>query len=380
MIKKIRFVDPEITKKEKENLNKAINSGWLSDGPFVERLEKKFCSVLKSKHSISVNNGTNAILLILMYLNFKKGDEIIVPSFCYISPIHMLKIMGLVPVPIDIKLDNLQINADKISDKITKKTKAILLIHNYGSICEMEKVKKIAKKKSLFVIEDVSEVLFSKYNKHFVGNSGWYQKDKHLSYASLHASKTLISGEGGIIMTNSKIISSKLKILRNHGQKGNKAYFYEMTGGNFRLSNLLASVGYSQLLRFNGIVKKKKKIDNYYKKKLGKNSNFTFMKDPKNFESIKWGFPILFKKQKDKENIIKILNKNSTISRPGFYSLNKLKHLGIFKNNATSRSDFINSEIATNNVLVLPMHNKLKMNDINEICKKILNYFKNIKR
>ena len=375
MNKEIRFVDPSVTKLEKKNLNKAFKSGWLSHGPYVQKFEKRFCTLLNSKYSISVNNGTNAILLILMTLNFKRGDEILVPSFCYISPIHMLKILGLVPVPVDIELNNLQINADQIEKKITKKTKAILLIHNYGSVCDLKKIKKIAKKKSLYIIEDVSEVLFSKLNNKFIGNCNWYDNEKIVSYASLHASKTLIAGEGGIIITNSKKISLKLKLLRNHGQKG-KPYFYEMIGGNFRLSNLLASIGYSQLLRVNEIIKKKQIINSIYEKKLKKKNKFLLMSDPKNFKSIKWGFPILLKKQKDKENIMKILNRNSTLCRPGFYSLSKLKHLKIFKNKLTSKLDFRNAEIAAKNVIVLPMHSKIKVNDVNKICKEILDYFK----
>jgi perosamine synthetase len=379
-MKKIKFVDPLVGKFEKVHLNRALKSGWLSFGPFVENFENKISKFMKVKNCISVNNGTNAMLLILMYLNLKKGDEVIVPSFCYISPIHMLKLMGLVPIPVDISLDNLQIDTNEINKKISKKTKAILLIHNYGTICNLQKVKKIAQKRDLFIIEDISEVLFSKQNKNFVGDCYWYKKEKIISYASLHASKTITAGEGGIILTNSKKISSKLKILRNHGQKSKRPYFYEMTGGNFRLSNLLASIGYSQLLRLNSIINKRKVIDNFYKKKLSQNSYFSLMKEPLNFKSIKFGFPLLFKKKRHKENIMKILNKDSTLSRPGFYTLNKLKHLNIYKNNLTFKKDFINSEIATNNVLVLPMHNKLKMNDINEICIKILSYFKNIKR
>ena len=375
MNKEIRFVNPSVTKLENKNLNKAFKSGWLSHGPYVEKFEKKFCKLLNSKYSISVNNGTNAILLILMTLDFKRGDEILVPSFCYISPIHMLKILGLVPVPVDIELSNLQMNVDQIEKKISKKTKAILLIHNYGSICDLKKIKKVAKKKSLYIIEDVSEVLFSKQDNNFVGNCNWFNSEKIISYASLHASKTLIAGEGGIIITNSKKISFKLKVLRNHGQKG-KPYFYAMTGGNFRLSNLLASISYSQLLRVREIIKKKQILNAIYKEELSNNIRFSLMTDPKNFKSIKWGFPILLKKQKDRENIMKLLNRNSTLCRPGFYSLNKLKHLNIFKNKLTSKLDFKNAEIANKNVIVLPMHSKIKVNDVNKICKEILDYFK----
>ena len=374
---KINFVDPSVTQVEKKNLNKALKGGWLSFGPYVKNLENKICKITKVKNCISVNNGTNAILLILMSLNFKRGDEVIVPSFCYISPVHMLKLMGLVPVPVDIELDNLQISTDKIEKKISKKTKAILLIHNYGSICNLQKVKKIAQKKNLFIIEDISEVLLSKQNNNYVGNCCWYNKEKIISYASLHASKTLIAGEGGIIMTNSKKISSKLRIFRNHGQKGKKAYFYEMTGGNFRLSNLLASIGFSQLLRLNEIMRKKKKLDNCYKRNLSKNSNLSLMEEPKKFSSIKFGFPILFKKKNVRDKIMKILNKNSTLCRPSFYSLNRLKHLNIYRNKKSNKQDFKKAEIATDNVMVLPIHNNLGTKEVDSICSKINNYFKN---
>jgi perosamine synthetase len=371
----LRFVDPLITKIEKKNLNKMINSGWFSSGPFVEKFEKKLSRIMDVKFSISVNNGTNAILLILMSLNLKRGDEIIVPSFCYISPIHMLKILGLKPVPVDIDLDNLQIDPSQISKKINKKTKAILLIHNYGSTCDIKKITEIAQKKKLFIIEDISEIILSKKHQYFVGNCRGYNKEKYISYSSFHVSKTIICGEGGMIMTNSRKISLKLKTLRNHGQKTDRPYVYNMIGGNFRLSNLLASIGYSQLLRFNEIIKKKRKINSYYEQNLSKNQNFSLMSDPLNFSPVRWGFPILFKKKKDRDKIMKILNQKSTICRPGFYALNKLKYLKIYQSKNSSKKDFTNAEIATKNILVLPMHNKLRDHELKFICSKINSYF-----
>ena len=150
-----------------------------------------------------------------------------------------------------------------------------------------------------------------------------------------------------------------------------------MTGGNFRLSNLLASIGYSQLLRLNEILQKKKKLDNCYKKNLSKNSNLSLMEEPKKFSPIKFGFPILFKKEGVRDKIMKILNRNSTLCRPSFYSLNRLKHLNIYKNKKSSKQDFKKAEIATDNVLVLPIHNNLGTKEVASICLKINNYFKN---
>ena len=146
-MKKINFASPVIGRLEKKNILKAINSRWLAKGIYVEKLEKRFCQILKSKYSISVNNGTNAMLLILMHLGIKRNDEIIVPSLCYVSPIHMIKLIGAVPIVTDINLETFQINYKKIEKKISKKTKAILMIHNYGGLCDCEKIHKIALRK-----------------------------------------------------------------------------------------------------------------------------------------------------------------------------------------------------------------------------------------
>ena len=117
-------------------------------------------------------------------------------------------------------------------------------------------------------------------------------------------------------------------------------------------------------------------MNSIYEKRLSKNKNFSLMQDPNNFLPVRWGFPILFKKQKDRNNIMKILNTKSILCRPGFYSLNKLKHLNIYKNESSLKKDFKNAEIATKNVLVLPMNNKLKNSELNFICSKIKDYFK----
>ena len=119
-MKKINFASPVIDNVEKINILKALKSGWLAKGAYVERLEKRICQVLKSKYSISVNNGTSAMLLILMHLKIKRNDEIIVPSLCYVSPIHMIKLMGALPIVADVNLKTFQIDYKKIIQLVKK--------------------------------------------------------------------------------------------------------------------------------------------------------------------------------------------------------------------------------------------------------------------
>ena len=191
-MKNINFAEPLIGFKEKRNIIDAINSKWLGKGKYVEEFEKKFSKTLNVKNSISVNNGTNAFLLILMHLKIKPGDEIIVPSLCYISPIHMIKLLGATPIIADVNSDSYQICPINIQKKISKKTKAILMIHNYGSVCEYKDICKVANKKGIQIIEDMSETIFSKINNIFLG-SNKSKKTKIISFSSLHSTKTITS-------------------------------------------------------------------------------------------------------------------------------------------------------------------------------------------
>ncbi len=365
-MKKINFAEPFTGKLEKKYLNDALNSGWISKGPYVEKFENNFSKVMGCKFSVSVNNGTNALLLILLSLDLKKNDEIIVPSLCYISPIHMLRMLKIKIVPVAVDINTFQIDHHKIEKKITKNTKAILTIHNFGGISDIKKIENIAKKNNIILIEDISETLLSKDKKKYVGVNNDLKLTK-LSFSSLHATKTITTGEGGIIFLNNKILSDKIKNIRDHGIKDSKRYLYHRLGGNFRISNLLAAIGYAQLRRINQIKKKKKFINNYYVDNLINNKNIKFQKDPKNFTLIKWGFPIIVKNLKIRNKLINHLNKKSTICRPSFLSLNYMQHLGFKKND----KEFKSARYLQDRILILPMHINLSSQNLNYICKTI---------
>ncbi len=370
-MKKINFASPVIDKVEKTNILKALSSGWLAKGAYVEKLEKRICQVLKSKYSISVNNGTNAMLLILMHLGIKRNDEIIVPSLCYVSPIHMIKLIGAVPIVADVDLETFQINYNKIEKRISKKTKAILMIHNYGGLCNCEKIHKIALKYNLTIIEDFSESLLSKFDNKFLGGQQKNSKLKIISFSSLHATKSLTTGEGGIITTNSKKTCLNIKNLRDHGVNKFKTYHYNQIGGNFRLSNILAAIGYSQLSRVNQIIKKKREINNLYIKNLKNIEGIKLQKDLTKSDPIKWGFPIKLRSSISAKRTMRGLNKINIKAIPSFVSFNKFKYLKIYHNKNNNKSDFKNSELLQNSLIILPLNLKLTKNDIIFICKNI---------
>jgi len=367
---KINFAEPFVGKLENAYIKNAIESKWLGKGKFVNQFENNFSKIIKSNYCISTNNGTNACLLILMHLKIKPGDEIIVPSMTYISPIHMIKLLGGTPIVVDVDKDTFQVDIKKITKKITKKTKAILIIHNYGGICDYSSIINTIKDKKITIIEDFSETCLSKIKNKFVG-ANFIKGLNLISFCSLHSTKTITTGEGGIILTDSKKNYLNIVNLRDHGVHKTKAYVYNQIGGNFRLSNILAAIGCAQLKRIDFIIQKKITLNKMYQKYLSKNKSIRFQKDPKSKNIIKWSFPIKCSNKLLANKIINFLNMQRTVVRPSFKSLDRFKYLKLVNKNKNKKSDFINSKILDENVVLLPMHLNLTNNSVKLICNSI---------
>jgi perosamine synthetase len=245
------------------------------------------------------------------------------------------------------------------------------MVHNFGGLCDCENIYKIAQKYNLTIIEDFSESLLSKFNNKFLGGQQKNSKLKIISFSSLHATKTITTGEGGIITTNSQKTCFNIKNLRDHGINKYKAYHYKQIGGNFRLSNILAAMGYAQLSRVNQIIKKKREINNLYIKNLKNIEGIKLQKDLIESNPVKWGFPVRLHNSFYVKKIIRELKKINIKAIPAFISFNKFKYLKIYYNKNNNKSDFKNSELLQNSLVVLPLNLKLTKNDIIFICKNI---------
>ena len=170
---KTPLFEPSIGKEEKINVLDCISSNWIgSKGKYIEKFEKKFSSYVKSRHAITVNNGTAALHLSLLALDIKKGDEVIVPTFTYIAPVNAIKYVGADVVFVDSKLETCQLDESKLQEVISKKTKALILPHLYGQIAEIEKIKKFCDRKKIYLIEDSAEAYGCFYKRKHVGTFG----------------------------------------------------------------------------------------------------------------------------------------------------------------------------------------------------------------
>ena len=224
----------------KSKLDEAIlrvaESQYFILGPEVQKMEEEFCDYLKCKHAIGVSSGTDALLLALMAIDLKPGDEVIVPTYSFFATAGVVSRLNAVPVLTDIDPVTFNIDPDEVKKKITKKTKAIIPVHLYGQSADMEPLMSIAKEHNLKIIEDAAQAIGTQYKDgKFVGTIG------DIGCFSFFPSKNLgCYGDGGLVTTDDDDLAFKLKIKRVHG--GEPKYYHKVIGGNFRLDAIQAAV------------------------------------------------------------------------------------------------------------------------------------------
>ncbi len=226
----------ELYKDEYEDaIIRASRSGWYILGPELEEFERQFASYLNVAHCVGLNSGTDALILAVRALGIGPGDEVIVPAGAYIASVLGITENGATPIYVDSLPDTLLIDADKIEEAITEKTRAILPVHMYGQACNMDKICAIAEKNNLFVIEDCAQCHGSMWNGTLTGTRGT------IAAFSFYPTKPLGAlGDAGAIVTNDDILADKVRMLRNYGSR--VKYHNESIGRNSRLDEIQAAV------------------------------------------------------------------------------------------------------------------------------------------
>ena len=353
---------PYLSSNDIKYLNKTLKEGWISsDGPDVKKFENSFSKKINRKYSIAVSSGTAALEIALKSLNLKKGDEVIIPNFTIISNALAVIKQNAKPVLIDCDLKTWNIKIEDIKKKITRKTKAIIITHIYSFSNDMDKIIKICKKYRIHLIEDAAEVLGLKYKKKMCGSFGV------ISTFSFYANKQLTTGEGGMISTNNFNLYKKCLSLRNlcFGEK--IRFNHNDIGWNYRLTNIQAALGISQLNKLDWVVKRKIFVGNYYYKKLSKNKNI-YMTPPNisHSKNIYWVVGILIKNKKIlASKIIKKLNSHGIGARPFFWPMHEQE---VFKKMKLFKSDnYPNSSYLSSYGFYIPSFVKIKISEMNYI-------------
>jgi len=353
---------PHISKKDINFVNKTLIKGWISsNGPEVIKFEKNFSKYVDRKYSVAVSSGTAALEIAVKALGIKKNDEVLIPNFTIISNALAVLRQYAKPVPIDCNLDDWNIIISDIEKKITNKTKAIIVTHIYSFPNDMDKILKICKRRKIFIIEDAAEVLGLNYKNKRCGSFG------DISTFSFYANKQVTTGEGGMISVNSLQLYKKCCSLRNLCFGRSNRFDHDDLGWNYRMTNIQAALGLSQLKNIKYIVNKKMNIGRCYFQKLKNNKNLQILPPSNLFaKNIYWVVGIVIKKKKIiASKLTKKLAKYGIQTRPFFWPMHEqhiFKKMKIFKN-----KKFPNSSYLARYGLYLPSYFKLKKKDIDYI-------------
>lgn len=361
--------EPYLNGNELSYVKDCIESNWISSmGSYIQKFEEGFAKFCEVKYGVGCANGTIAIHLALEGLDIGFGDEVIVPAFTMIATANAVIYSGAKPIFVDSELKTWNIDYTKIEEKITDKTKAIIVVHTYGHPCEMDEIMKIAKKHNLYVIEDASEAHGATYKGKKIGSLG------DVATFSFYANKILTTGEGGMVVTNNLDLAEKMRSKRNHCFSKIR-FIHDDLGFNYRITNIQAALGLAQLEKadeYIGVRMGNAKIYNFFLKEI---EGITLPPENEDVKNVYWMYGILIDKEKfgmSAEDLRNTLKENNVDTRSFFYPMNKQPFYIENRKNDPRFPDCLddcpNAEFLWNNGLYLPSSSYLTKNDINYIC------------
>ena len=349
---------------------------YWSTGPEIKKLEENIAKYIGKKYALSFNSGTSALHALLIAYGSKKDNEVIVPSFTFIATANTVALTGAKPVFAEIEDQSYGLDAQDVSGRITKKTKAIMPVHYGGAPCrDTKELHKIAVENDLLFIEDAAESLGSKMNNKMVGSFG------DAAMFSFCQNKIITAGEGGIIVTDDKKIFEKLKLLRSHGRlEDKKGYFsttdeldYVQFGYNSRMSSMSAALANSQFKKIDKIIKTRREKAKYYTEQLSMIHSIKLPIEPKNIHHIYQMYTIQLKDNKQRDQLKNHLSKAGIMTKVYFEPI----HLKTVyrKEFGCKKGDLPKTEEIAGKVLSLPIYPTLNNKEIDYICDRIKEVF-----
>jgi len=267
---KVNQFAPWVGNDEYQAIADCFESNWITEGPKSKAFSTQLLDLIGAKYGVFAPNGTLALYLGLKAMDIGPGDEVIVPDFTFIASATSVHMAGATPVFVEVNRDNFQIELSHADHLVNDKTKAIMPVHIYGTIADMDAVAQFAKKHNLLVIEDAAAALGVHYKGQHAGTFG------DIGTFSFFADKTITTGEGGFVVTSNEEMHHKLLLLRNQGRVDRGSFIHPEMGYNFRITDIQAAIGQVQLAKLPQIIARKEAIKQYYLERLGLNRRNLF--------------------------------------------------------------------------------------------------------
>lgn len=363
---RIHYTKPSITELEVQYATEAAKSGWGEKCyDYIYKFEDIFKKHLGIEYAIATSSCTGALHLGLAALGLGPGDEVILADINWIASAAPITYLGATPVFVDILPDTWCIDPKKIEEAITPRTKAIIAVHLYGNLCEMDEILEIGKKHNLYVIEDAAEAIGSVYKGKRAGTIG------NFGVFSFHGTKTITTGEGGMFVTNCEDLYDKVQILNGHGRnpKNPKQFWCETIGYKYKISNIQAAIGCAQVERIEELINRKREIFFEYYKRLAHLEGIYMNPEKQGGINGYWMPTVVFDKKLNinRQELLKKFKDENVDSRVFFYPLSMMDMFDKAFDNYTSYSIY-------SNAINLPTYHEIQIEDIDKVSEIIINF------
>ncbi len=366
---------PNIAGNEWKYVKECLDTGWVSSvGSYVTQFENMVAEYSGCKYGVATSSGTTALHIALLLAGVKRDDYVIAPNITFIASINSIKYTGADPILIDVEPKGWQMDLDLLEEFLENETderdgelfcvrdgrtiRCIMPVHVLGNTCDIDRLMEIASRYHLKVIEDATESLGTSYKGKHPGSFG------EMGCFSFNGNKIITTGGGGVIVTNDEQLAKKAKHLTTQAKSDSFEYIHDEVGYNYRLVNVLAAMGVAQMELLPSFVKRKKEIDNFYRKALTGVGDISFQEISADVDANCWLFTFMTEKQKE---VLKVLNDNQMQSRPFWVPMNQLR---MFKDDIfytkNDRSDYIYRRC-----LSIPCSTNIKDAEMDAVVEKI---------
>lgn len=373
-LRKINISEPMTGEAEWQAVKEPIDTGWLTHGPKVTAFEKAFADHHHAAHGVATTSCTTALHLILHGLGIGPGDEVIVPAFSWVASANVIVYCGATPVFVDIDPETYNIDPAKITEKLTARTRAVMVVHLFGLCSDMNAIRKVIPE-GVHIVEDAACASGATYDDAYAGTLGV------AGAFSFHPRKSITTGEGGMVLTNDEQLADTMQKLRNHGaeiseeqrHKGPKPYLlpaFNMIGFNYRMTDLQGAVGLTQLSRLNEFITERNKWARYYTDAL---DSIPWLKTPivPKACSHAWQAYVTMVDESSapcsRNDIMEILQEKGVATRPGTHAIHMLD---IYREQFNlKQDDYPKAKLCDNQSMAIPLHNKMSSEDYAYVVK-----------
>jgi perosamine synthetase len=349
----IPWARPSLAGREAELVQEALKSNWISGGPFVEEFESELETLLGSKFVASCANGTGAIELAFMALGLSAGDEVVVPAFGFMAAANSAIRYGMKVKFADVDPATWCMTAESVAAVLTENTKCVIPIDTYGAVADIAGILAVCDDSDIPVLEDSAEAFGSARDGHLAGSLGT------LGTLSFQATKTISTGEGGAVLTDSETAADLVRLYRSHGV-GDKRYLHLVPGMNYRMTNLQAAIGIAQLEQVTFLMAERNRIHQDYRNRLDGIPEISFQYFEPNTSPVVWATGIKLDETfsyAEREEVMKLMRDIYAVeTRPGFYSPNDHTHF--------PQVDAPISTALSSNIIVLPGFVRMEESEI----------------